>query len=353
MKIRPLKEEEQKYTYRQSMQIRGQTGSIGVVQGRCGAGKAFGSVFHGLSKSLKTAKFEAALSKVLYDLCSHGDGFLQNLDTLREYALQHPENAMPGKNGTEYGFRADTETHAFLIRCDPSRDDYNVDIHCYVKEYLDHHISEARNGIRFIDSRYNELFRIADGERIEVRDAWGHVSEKTCRYIDEYHTEIGGTVVHICQYAELMEQSGSAYKPAGQGRAGEKTLEFEHWTGDTKQVTVDVSYYPGSCGLFVSLYIPLDDICYEPYEDVTVDLYDSLPPYCAFVDTKTVPELEEFLVKNGIGQFSGLQRNVGGHEYPLYQFRAEKLKELCPNGTDIYEHVNGLDEKKQKKERSR
>ena len=38
MKIRPLHTDEQKYTYRQSTQIEGQTGSIGYLRGDFGAG---------------------------------------------------------------------------------------------------------------------------------------------------------------------------------------------------------------------------------------------------------------------------------------------------------------------------
>ena len=66
MEIRPLTKAEQKYTYMQSMQIRGQTGSIGVLQGRYGADKEFGSIFHDLNRRLKTDEFEAGLSEVLY-----------------------------------------------------------------------------------------------------------------------------------------------------------------------------------------------------------------------------------------------------------------------------------------------
>lgn len=38
MEIRAMEQEEQKYTYRQSMQIQGQTGSIGISVAILGAG---------------------------------------------------------------------------------------------------------------------------------------------------------------------------------------------------------------------------------------------------------------------------------------------------------------------------
>ena len=44
--------------------------------------------------------------------------------------------------------------------------------------------------IRFIDSRYNELFRIKDGESITVKFSDGSMSDRKCTYIDDYHTKI-------------------------------------------------------------------------------------------------------------------------------------------------------------------
>lgn len=355
METRPLAEAERKYTYMQSMQIRGQTGSAGVLQGRYGGDGKLRPVF--LDPGGKPAADGpcAGLADALRGLCSHGGGLLQDLGAMREYASRHPQDAFRGRDGKEYGFRADAGGYAFLARFDPSRDDYNMEIHCYVKGQLDRHIREAGEGIRFIDSRYNELFRIADGERIRITDAWGHSSERACRYIDGCHTEIGGVLFHICQFAELMERGASSYAPAGpgDGRAGGRLLEFERWSGASEQVEVDVGRYPGTGGLCVSLLVPLDDICQDPYCDVTASLTGPLPPYCAFVDTGTMPEMEGFLVKNRIAEFTGLEQKDGGKTYPLYRFNAGRLKELCPHGTEIYEHANGLDRGPEKKGKSR
>lgn len=73
------------------------------------------------------------------------------------------ESSFMGSYCTEYGFRMDTEKHAFLFRCNPTKGDYNFYCFCYVKEWLDRHISKAEQGIRFIDPNYKELFRIPDG----------------------------------------------------------------------------------------------------------------------------------------------------------------------------------------------
>ena len=62
--------------------------------------------------------------------------------------------------------------------------------------------------LRFIDSKYNELFRIKDGESVTVTFSDGSMSDRQCTYIDDYHTKIGYNVFHICEFAELMERGG-------------------------------------------------------------------------------------------------------------------------------------------------
>ena len=34
--------------------------------------------------------------------------------------------------------------------------------------------------------------------------------------IDEYHTEVGSNLYHICEFAERMEQNGHSYEPKPQ-----------------------------------------------------------------------------------------------------------------------------------------
>lgn len=59
---------------------------------------------------------------------------------------------------------------------------------------------------------------------------------------------------------------------------------------------------------------------------------------CIYIGyTNDMPELEEFLVQNGIGTFTGLTQNSGYCTYPLYSFDAETLRKLCPKGMAEYE----------------
>lgn len=70
------------------------------------------------------------------------------------------------------------------------------------------------NKIRFIDTNYNELFTINDGDEIIVKYESGEVNAKTCHYIDDYHTKIGGKVYHIHEFAEMMERNSNKYEPS-------------------------------------------------------------------------------------------------------------------------------------------
>ena len=67
--------------------------------------------------------------------------------------------------------------------------------------------------IRFIDSRYRELFRIQDGDSIEISYPNGDKVERNCTFLDEYHTRVGMMIFHICEFAERMEGIGATYKP--------------------------------------------------------------------------------------------------------------------------------------------
>lgn len=67
--------------------------------------------------------------------------------------------------------------------------------------------------IRFINSDYQTLFFLPDGGRIRITYPNGKQVERVCRFHDEYHTEVGNSLYHICEFAELMERNGTTYKP--------------------------------------------------------------------------------------------------------------------------------------------
>ena len=68
--------------------------------------------------------------------------------------------------------------------------------------------------IRFIDSEYRTLFTIKDGESIVITRFDGEKLILPCTYIDDYHTCIGSSVCHICEFAEMQERNGNLYVPS-------------------------------------------------------------------------------------------------------------------------------------------
>jgi len=72
---------------------------------------------------------------------------------------------------------------------------------------------ESGERIRFIDSKYQTLFYVGDGENIIINRLDGAKLVKPCAFLDETHTQIGACIYHILQFAELMEQLGSTYEP--------------------------------------------------------------------------------------------------------------------------------------------
>ena len=210
MEIRPLTQEERKYTYPQSMQLQGQTGSIGHLQGNFGiGGTEYNQSWIDYWERYKPDDFQRELDGIVNALRSGECGLLADRNTMKAYVAAYPDSAFHENHNKEYGFRIDTDRHAYLIRCNPSANDTHFYCYCYKSEYLDRHMANAAKGIRFIDSRYKELFCIPDGEKITVTLGWGKKKEYACRYIDEYHTEVGGHLYHICEFAERMEQNGA------------------------------------------------------------------------------------------------------------------------------------------------
>lgn len=51
------------------------------------------------------------------------------------------------------------------------------------------------------------------------------------------------------------------------------------------------------------------------------------------------PELEGFIEKHGLGEFTGLVGNSGFGSYPLYLFNPEKLREAAPEDMECFERT--------------
>ena len=212
MEMKTMLPDERKYTYRQSQQISMQTSFIGYLRADFGnSGKEFFSSWNDFRKDLKTDEFKAEFDNVINSL-REKDGILSGRGAMSKHCHDTPESSFENDRN-EYGVRVDTEKYAYLMRLNPRQGEYNLYCYCYEKQWLDRHISQAEKGIRFIDPHYKELFRIPDGDKIRIILDNGEPLDRECRYIDEYHLEVGNNLYHICEFAERMEQAGNTAIP--------------------------------------------------------------------------------------------------------------------------------------------
>ncbi len=140
---------------------------------------------------------------------------LESRSLLRDFCYRTPSASFG--NEREWGIRVNTQNYAYLMRLNPNKGEYSLYCYCYEREWLDRHLQRARQGIRFITPRYEEMFRIPDGDMIRITTNTGEKVDRTVRFIDETHIEVGAsfsnTIYHICEFAEKMEQCGNTVIP--------------------------------------------------------------------------------------------------------------------------------------------
>lgn len=215
LKITSMTPADRLYAYNQSSQLEGQTGCIGHLRGDFGGGQEFFNSWFDHRREYKTDEFKAELDEVVNTL-REKDGLFFSRGSMTRFCYQNPEAEFEGNYCAEYGFKVQTPQHTYMLRCNPNYGDYNFYLYAYVARFLEHHMEKAKQGIRFITPGYKELFRIPDGDHIRILCSDGSHMDRSCRYIDEYHVEIGSdwdNLYHICQFAEMMERNGNAVIP--------------------------------------------------------------------------------------------------------------------------------------------
>ena len=210
IKVRHMEPQEELYAFSQCSDVLPRVGLIGIYREEIDEDGCPISSWLPFRKDLKTEEFIRDSNQVMIAL--HENGILHNHKTLAEYCAAH---STLSHDGRYVGAVVNTEKYSYFIRLEPTADAMqpNVYIFCYVRDWLETNIRKAAAGIRFINSDYQELFRLPDGGKIKIRYAWGETVEKTCRYLDDYHVEIGTTIYHIAEFAERMEQNGHVYEP--------------------------------------------------------------------------------------------------------------------------------------------
>ena len=237
MILRPMTLAERNYSYTQSQQLIMQTGCIGHLRADFGSdNKHFYSSWNDHRADLKSEDFKHEFEEVINTLRGeekYGAVF-KNRGALLSLCIRTPESSF--ENGKEYGFRADTDHYSYMFRLNPGKGEYNIYCYCYLRQWLDRHMRQAERGIRFITPDYKEIFRIPDGDKIRMTIPSGEPLDQVCRYVDEYHLEIGRNLYHICEFAERMKDNGIAVIPL-RSSLPDKCFSYLESTGEMIVIT--------------------------------------------------------------------------------------------------------------------
>ena len=127
--------------------------------------------------------------------------------------------------------------------------------------------------IRFIDSRYNDLFYLEDGGKIHIIQKDGDIFVQKCSCVGSHHVRVGTNTYHICQFAEIMESIGSMYFPCKPGQEDiallsikqgyvEKILKIVEdclHDGDDKEIEIGGFTVGETANLYVPVEFDVDD----------------------------------------------------------------------------------------------
>ena len=87
------------------------------------------------------------------------------------------------------------------------------------------------------------------------------------------------------------------------------------------EVKIEESRYMNNGNLAISLMCYDDEFNFwEPYGRLTVNFDEKLPANHAYVDTNNMPNAEDFINENKLGEFTGKYKISGFCCYPLYKF---------------------------------
>ena len=180
LNIREMLPKERDYAYTQSYQLMSQSGCIALMRGDFGnGGRTFYPDYEDQIKQYRTDEFAAEFDSVIKEF--YKVGILADRGSMLEYCCARPDGRFMGNFSREYGYRVDTDKYTYLLRCIPAPGDNNFYCYAYVSDLLNSHMEKAAQGIRFIDSRYKELFRLPDGGNIIIT----HMFSDLCKYASE------------------------------------------------------------------------------------------------------------------------------------------------------------------------
>lgn len=151
MTLRPATVAERKYAFAVSPEEAASSGSIGYLRGDFGSGgENFYHTWFDIDASRKTQAFKEEFDALINALRSDPayDGILTNRTASQKYGWDHPESSMQGDYTTQYVFRIDTDAHAYILRLNPIKGDYNFSCHAFEREALEQQLQGQEDKIR-------------------------------------------------------------------------------------------------------------------------------------------------------------------------------------------------------------
>ena len=147
MCIRPMKPEEKAYSYTPDQKTIEAAGCIGHLRGDMDSGgNGFYTSWDNHTPQMNDAAFKEEFNTVVNMLRfdERYGGLLKNRSSLAAHCYAHPASAFEGNYTKEFGFRADTEQHSYMIRCNPNKGDYNFYIYCFDRNLLEKHLQQPK-----------------------------------------------------------------------------------------------------------------------------------------------------------------------------------------------------------------
>lgn len=143
-------------------------------------------------------------------------------------------------------------------------------------------------------------------------------------------------ILAICWDLDLIINIGTVpakeAMPALNGQ-GPITFPYEKY-GSIHPIQLKVSAYVD--GNLAIVMLTWENGYAEPWASLTVDLDGERRKDCAFIDINGDADFPVWLIRHGLAIPTGATQRNGYCEYPEYRFRADRLRELDPEGYAEY-----------------
>lgn len=117
----------------------------------------------------------------------------------------------------------------------------------------------------------------------------------------------------------------------------------DHW-GETYTVYPYIDKYDENGNLYMGLtYFDMEAREVQPFADITINAGRLPYLHSAIAPFPMEDEIQDFLIKNDFGVFTGEKQESGFASYPVFRFSEDKLREVFPYTFADYARAHGRD----------